>query len=52
MDNIPKKFQSTQPEWAATNGTRYGNVSIAVFQSTQPEWAATRNPGGSRCGLE
>ena len=33
-------FQSTQPEWAATDiiGKCGG---LCTFQSTQPEWAAT-----------
>ena len=36
------KFQSTQPEWAATtDGT--AKFLVTIFQSTQPEWAATGN---------
>ena len=35
------KFQSTQPEWAATIISAHF-TQIFKFQSTQPEWAATR----------
>ena len=35
------KFQSTQPEWAATFTRRARLLRKTVFQSTQPEWAAT-----------
>ena len=35
------RFQSTQPEWAATLVRRDHRVNV-VFQSTQPEWAATK----------
>ena len=38
--NGSKKFQSTQPEWAATI-TRLHCWNWLWFQSTQPEWAAT-----------
>ena len=34
-------FQSTQPEWAATNFIGHSS-HILAFQSTQPEWAATQ----------
>ena len=34
------KFQSTQPEWAATCYL-VDQVRGRIFQSTQPEWAAT-----------
>mgnify|MGYP000407484072 CR=1 FL=1 len=34
------EFQSTQPEWAATNNVHVDLVTLQ-FQSTQPEWAAT-----------
>ena len=34
------EFQSTQPEWAATNAAADAEW-INPFQSTQPEWAAT-----------
>ena len=39
------KFQSTQPEWAATSCTNKAIVMKLSFQSTQPEWAATGNFG-------
>ena len=36
-------FQSTQPEWAATEVVEDA-ISFNAFQSTQPEWAATTWP--------
>ena len=36
-------FQSTQPEWAATDGSEKTVTALDLFQSTQPEWAATFN---------
>ena len=36
-----KKFQSTQPEWAATLPSICMSQPSSLFQSTQPEWAAT-----------
>ena len=35
------RFQSTQPEWAATS-SYCSPITLPVFQSTQPEWAATK----------
>ena len=35
-------FQSTQPEWAATQITGLASL-FKEFQSTQPEWAATNS---------
>ena len=34
------QFQSTQPEWAATQIVKFA-LAYHRFQSTQPEWAAT-----------
>ena len=43
------KFQSTQPEWAATNIVH--DITFAnLFQSTQPEWAATGSGSGGGTG--
>ena len=36
-----QKFQSTQPEWAATVLSSLPVKRYKKFQSTQPEWAAT-----------
>ncbi len=36
-----EKFQSTQPEWAATGKFHCFTNPKTRFQSTQPEWAAT-----------
>ena len=36
-----RRFQSTQPEWAATEALGLEKPFHLIFQSTQPEWAAT-----------
>ena len=41
MEERMKKFQSTQPEWAATDKFVKLCYALFRFQSTQPEWAAT-----------
>ena len=45
VDNNYLAFQSTQPEWAATNYNPKCGQGLLIFQSTQPEWAATNTNG-------